>query len=596
MAANGLVPRDPTGSVDRPLDPIILAIRSALGPFRRRLWLRRSVRRGWRVLAAVLLLEAGLWTVARLVPLERAAIVALAIPIGGLILLVGLALRVRPSIGEVALAVDAEAGLRDRVSSALALALAAPSEAGGNVVPTDEPADGDMPVSAPPVDGERIDPELRDALVRRQRIDALRSLRATPSDLFRPRWSRKPALTALVAAALLAPLIGLPNPQQAVIERDARIRDAAAAQAQTIDKAADKLSAKSQDPNDPRTRLAKDLRDLARQLRDRPDQLDANLARLGSIEDDLQASIDPSTEQRASALTSLSRALSQATTGNPGANPTGDPKQAQQDLKTASDKLDSMTRQEQQDLAAKLAALQQTADAMDGAAGAALRDAAQSLAQGDTASAKAALDRLAKALDATKQKIDVNRDLASAASQLQDSRRQLADAGRPASGQPGQGGQAKDGGAPQASAGTGSGQGSGAGASGSPGTGQGQGQGSGAPGSPGTGQGQGQGQGSGAPGSPGTGQGQGQGQGAPGSPGAGQGQGQGHGQGRAKARARAKARVRGRGRVKAKARGRGRGRSAAAARTPATSAPEPVARVGSAARPAATSPRSSAPT
>ena len=331
--------------------------------------------------------------------------------------------------------------------------------------------------------------------------------------MFRPRWSRTPALTTLVAGLLLVALIGLPNPQNAVIEREARIRDAAAQQAQLLDKAADKLAAKSQDPDDPRTRLAKDLQDLARQLRDRPEQLDVNLARLGSIEDDLQASLDPSTEQKASALTSLSRSLSQATTGKQDANPTGDPKVAQKDLTDAAAKLDSMTPQERQDLAAKLAALQQAADATDGAAGSALRDAAQSLATGDIPSAKEALDRLAKALDAAKDKIDVNRDLASAASQLQDSRHQLADAGRPgASGRPGQGGQggqANAGGSPNPSGG---GQGNGAGA--------------GSSSSPGTGQGQGQGQGSGAPAAraragPGPGPGSGPGPGA--GPGAGPG-------------------------------------------------------------------------
>ena len=372
----------------------------------------------------------------------------------------------------------------------------------------------------------RLDPEVHEALVRRQRADALHSLRATPHDMFRPRLSRTPALTTLVTGLAIVALIGLPNPQDAVIARDARIRDAAAQQAQTIDKAADKLAAKSQDPNDPRTRLAKDLRDLAQQLRDRPDQLDANLARLGSIEDDLQASIDPSTEQRASALTSLSRSLSQATTGKQDANPTGDPKQAQKDLADASAKLDTMTPQERQDLAAKLAALQQTADATDGAAGAALRDAAQSLATGDIASAKQALDRLAKALDAAKNKIDVNRDLASAASQLQDSRHQLADAGRPGTsgqaGQSGQGGQANAG----SSAQPGGGQGSGAGASSSPGTGQGQGSGSSS--SPGTGQGQGQVQGQARARGQGAGQGRGQGQGQGPGPG-GQGPGPGPG-------------------------------------------------------------------
>ena len=102
----------------------ILAIRSALAPFRRRLWLRRSVRRAWRVLAAVLIAEAVLWTIARIVPFERAPWVALALPIVGLLLLAVLVLRARPSIGEAALAVDAEAGLaRPRVERPRAGAL-----------------------------------------------------------------------------------------------------------------------------------------------------------------------------------------------------------------------------------------------------------------------------------------------------------------------------------------------------------------------------------------------------------------------------------------------------------------------------------------
>jgi hypothetical protein len=285
---SGLVPRDPVGSAEAPLDPTIAAIRAALGPFRRRLWLRRSVRRTWRVLAAASIAEAVLWTAARIVPLERASVVALAIAVMGLILLAILVVRARPSIGETALAIDAEAGLRDRVSSALALAEGGPplahdghAETGADTGPTLQ------------TNTARLDPEVHAALVQRQRADALRMLRATRHDMFRPRWSRTPALTTLITGLAIAALIGLPNPQDAVIARDARIRDAAAQQAQTIDKAADKLAAKSQDPNDPRTRLAKDLRDLAQQLRDRPDQLDANLARLGSIEDDLQASIDP---------------------------------------------------------------------------------------------------------------------------------------------------------------------------------------------------------------------------------------------------------------------------------------------------------------
>ena len=103
------------------------------------------------------------------------------------------------------------------------------------------------------------------------------------------------------------------------------------------------LEAKGQDANDPRTKLAQELRDLTLRLREHPDQLDVNLARLGSIEDEVRAQTDPANEQRASSLTSLSRSLSQAATGKPDANRDGDPKTTSDDLKQLADNLDNMT-------------------------------------------------------------------------------------------------------------------------------------------------------------------------------------------------------------------------------------------------------------
>ena len=46
-----IVPLDPRLAIDGPLDPALEAIRSALQPHRRRLWLRRIVRRAWMALA-----------------------------------------------------------------------------------------------------------------------------------------------------------------------------------------------------------------------------------------------------------------------------------------------------------------------------------------------------------------------------------------------------------------------------------------------------------------------------------------------------------------------------------------------------------------
>src|SRR5712691_4057893 len=126
--------------------------------------------------------------------------------------------------------------------------------------------------------------------------------------------SRRPVAAALVAALLLVPVVLLPNPQDSVIARQQQVREAAERQAEKIDRVAEDLAAKGRDPNDPRTKLAEELRELALRLRDQPEALDANLARLGAIEDDVRAQIDPANEQRGSSLTSLSRSLSQAAT------------------------------------------------------------------------------------------------------------------------------------------------------------------------------------------------------------------------------------------------------------------------------------------
>ena len=89
---------------------------------------------------------------------------------------------------------------------------------------------------------------------------------------------------ALVAVIALAPVLLLPNPQNVAIAQAREVREEAKAQAERLEKLAEELEKKGASADDPRTRLAQELRDLARQLREHPDQLDANLAKLGSIE------------------------------------------------------------------------------------------------------------------------------------------------------------------------------------------------------------------------------------------------------------------------------------------------------------------------
>ncbi|MEA2672899.1 MAG: hypothetical protein QOI92_91 [Chloroflexota bacterium] len=489
-ASAAFVPIDPRAVLKGDLDPDLLAIRRLLRPFGRRLWLRRVVRRAWLVVALVVLAELALWALARLIPIEAAPTVAVAIPTLGALILLGLALASRPSLGEAAIAVDREAGLGDRAASALALAVAFPEVAGPRLA---EPARGE--------DGPSAE---RAAFVLRQRRDTLSALRVTPPGLFRPRLSRRPAAVALVALIALAPVALLPNPQNAAIAQAKAVREEAVAQAQRIDKLADELAKQGKDANDPRTRLSQELRDLAKQLRDHPDQLDANLAKLGSIQAALSAQLDPANEQRAAALSALSRGLSRAATAKSDANPSGDPKAAADDLKNAAKQLDQMTPAQQKELAKQLTQLGGAASQAGSTASQALTDAAQSLAQGDTTSAKDALNRLADSLGAASDRIATNRDLTAAANQLQDAGRNLANAGQQGTAQQGSGqqgtgqhGSGQQGSGPQGSGQPGSGQGSGQQGSGQQGSGQGSGQGQGQGSGQGQGQGSGQGQGAG---------------------------------------------------------------------------------------------------
>ena len=189
---------------------------------------------------------------------------------------------------------DVEGGLGDRVSSALELAVGYPSSA---TAPADD-VDLDAAVAALDEAAET------DRFVRRQRRDALATLRTAPR-MFKPRFSRNPAIATLAAVALIVPVLSLPNPQTAVLAQQRQVRDAAERQAQRIDSVARDLQDKGRTADDPRTRLAEELRELACQLRERPDELAANLRQLGAVERDIRARIDPATEQRASAMTSL---------------------------------------------------------------------------------------------------------------------------------------------------------------------------------------------------------------------------------------------------------------------------------------------------
>ena len=157
--------------------------------------------------------------------------------------------RARPTIGETALAVDAEGRLGDRVSSALALAVGFPASAGPAADDDDATvADGPTGAAIAAATATPLDEAAQtDRFVRRQRADALCRSGPLPADLFRPRIAMRPAGAALVAALLLAPVLLIPNPQDAVIAQAARTGRPRSEQAERLDELAKELEAKGAD-------------------------------------------------------------------------------------------------------------------------------------------------------------------------------------------------------------------------------------------------------------------------------------------------------------------------------------------------------------
>ncbi len=487
------------------LDPLLLELRAGLRPYRRRLWLRRIVRDGSRILAAVTLALLGLAVAARIIAMEMLPALVAAVAVAGLVALLVDAVRVRPTLAEAALALDGEQGLRDRISSALELADQRPDLAG--------------PIAAAAEGTSLDDRDQLAQLVRLQREDAVRTLAVADRRAFRPRVPRRAGAVIAVAALLVLPAVLLPNPQSAVLAQRERQTAAAEQEARRLDETARELEEGATTP-DARTETAEELRRLARELRERPQDLDAQLARLGSLEDAIRSRLDPRTEQRAAAISTLSRSLSRAATGTD-SNPAGDPEQAAEDLARRGEQLSRLTAEQRDALARQLDELEDVARQAGSEAQSALHDAATAIANGDDAGAQAALARLGAALNSGATDVQRNRDLARAAGDLQTARRTLTAAGQ--QGQQGTGQQGQSGQQGQGQQGSGTGQqgqgqqGSGTGQqgqSGQQGSGTGQ---QGQSGQQGQGDGQGQGQGSG--------QGQGQGQGS------GQGSGQGQGQG-----------------------------------------------------------------
>jgi hypothetical protein len=304
-------------------------------------------------------------------------------------------------------------------------------------------------------------------LIHLQQADALEiAHQVSQRRIFYLTWLRRP----LAAAALI--LIGtitlavLPNPMSRVIAERAEVKETLAEQSRNVEELAQEIQNEQALSPEDRDKLLRQLAELAQQLRENPGDREQALADFARLEENLRRQVDPNLESRQAALSSLADQL-QALAQND-QNSQSKPAELDQALQQLAEQLAEMDPGEQQALAQSLADLAaQAAQAGQPTLAQALSSMAQSALSGDSQSASQAAQAASQALSQASQDMASQQALSQALSQLQASRQAVAQAG--------QGQQVAQGNSQSGSQGQNSGQNSGQGQN--PGTGQNPGQG-----------------------------------------------------------------------------------------------------------------------
>ena len=369
-------------------------IHRRLRPMRSRLRLRDTLwlasRTLWIGLAGFALVQGAGW----LLPIPNLLRWSLVPPaLWALAVLGYLLLRPLPH-RRVAQRVDAELGLRERLSTALELS-------------------------------GQAQPHPLDEL---QQADARGFAETLRPRMLPLRIDRQPLLWALAPLAAGLALALLPNPQ------DAALRDRAVVQQalqQTADQTQQLRQQIAQDqtltPED-RAALDQQLADLERKLRENGGSREQALADLSTIESQLQQRVDPNADARRAALENMARNLQSLSGRQPSQRPSLD--QAAQQLQQLAQQLDQMTPEQRQQAAQQL---QQQAGQLaqsNPQLAQNLSNAAQALQQGNNQQAQQSLQQAAQQAQQAQQQQNQQQALQRALAQVQQGRQNIAQAGQ----------------------------------------------------------------------------------------------------------------------------------------------------------------------
>lgn len=382
-------------------------IQRRLRPMRARLRLRDALllasRSLWLGMAGFALVQ----MIGRLTPIPNLLLWSLVPPVLWLVAMLGyLLLRPLPAL-RVAQRVDAELGLRERLSTAIEL--------------------GRAPAEHP--------------LAELQQGDA-----RTFADTLRPRMlalrlARRPLLWALAPLALGLALALLPNPQDQVLRERQAVQAAVAAVAEQAQLLRREIAQSQELTPEERAALDQQLAELERLLRENSGSREQALADLSTIEQQLQQRIDPSADARRAALENLARNLQSLSGQQP--QQRANAAQAAEQLNQLAQQLEQMSPEQRQQLAQNLSQQAQQQAQSNPQLAQNLNQAAQALQQGNTQQAQQALQQAAQQAQQAQQQQAQQQALQQALSQIQQSRQAVAQAGQQQNQQAQQGQQAQ---------------------------------------------------------------------------------------------------------------------------------------------------------
>ncbi len=277
---------------------------------------------------------------------------------------------------------------------------------------------------------QTIQPSLEQrGLILLQYQDALRKVeRIDPVRIFPLSWLRRPTLKAAGLAALVILSAALPNRMEAILIERQIVKDSAQEQAEIIERSADVLRQSQQLSPIERDQLARELDQLAEQLRLNPGDLEEALADLTRFDERLSSDLDPSIDLQTAYLEQLGNQLARMNASQSSSDSLAS---IQSDLERVKSQLETMSEDEKELLTRQLAQLSAQA-AQAGISG--LRQSLSALAHavqnGDAESISGAFTNLERDLQSLELQISDQQALQAALSVSQSAQNALAGAAR----------------------------------------------------------------------------------------------------------------------------------------------------------------------